>query len=168
MWPFYKNPSKEWLQNIKTVRINGHRFRIKSVNPLADFSTDKMPQIFASSYATARAFKEGDKVPVEYAKRVRSDMMALVEAGLVEPELVSVGIGDKKGKEQGITIEDIARDEATFTKLYWEIWLHSLNKFRGIRNFFFSLRLRYSLWTASRAVTGESRQMSAGLTEGLA
>jgi len=165
MWFFRKAPTKSWLQDLKAITINGHRFTIKKVNPMSDFTSDKMPQIFSTGFMSIKQPQPGEKPHLEYAKRVRQDMMAVVEAGLVKPELVAVGKGDQKGKEQGITIEDIARDETTFTKLYWEIWLHSLNKFRGIKSFFFNLKLRYLLWTSLRAATGESRPISSGLME---
>ena len=167
MWPMKAKPSKGWLQGIKALTINGHRFTIKKVNPLADFSSDRMPQIFASSYAQVKKLPAQSEKPfMEQARHLRQDMIAMVEAGLVEPELVPVGTGEQRGKEAGITINDIARDEQLLVKLYWEIWLHSLDKFRGLRSFFFRLRARYWLWTTLRVATGESRPMSAGLMAG--
>lgn len=165
MWPFNRAPTKEQLQDRKVVSIHGHKFVIRKINPLADFTADRMPQIFASSFSTVRSvLREGEKPHLEYARRVHKDMQAVVEAGLVEPDLVPVGQGERKGKEVGITIEDISRDSETFTKLYWEIWLHSLSRFKGLRNFFFNLRLRYLLWTALRGVTVGSPLTSPGLT----
>ena len=64
------------------------------------------------------------------------------EAGLVEPELVPIGIGEFRGKEAGITVEDIFRDEQTGIKLYWEIIQHSLLRFRGIKELFFWLLIK--------------------------
>ena len=164
MWLLTRSSNKQDFQGHKSLTINGHCFKIKRINPLTDFTADRMPQIFASSYYQKPKL-EGEKPHAEYVKRVMRDMMAVVEAGLVEPDLVPIGQGEKKGKEPGITVEDIARDEDTFTKLYWEIWLHSLNKFRGFKNFFFNLRLRYWLWTALRGATGKNPQPSLGLKE---
>jgi len=73
-----------------------------------------------------------------------------VQAGLVKPELVPVGKGDQRGKEDGITVDDIFRDEDLAIKLYIEILAHSLNRFKGMRGLFFSIRIKHLLSTEWR------------------
>ena len=144
MWPLTKKSAKQQLQGHKTLRVNGLPYTIRRVNPLLDFSADNMPQIFASFVSKRKA--EG--LPEVEAHKLKEQMAAVLEAGIVTPALVAVGKGDKRGKEDGITVEDIMRDEDTAGRLYLEIMLHSLNRFRGLKSVFFSIRTRLLLYTA--------------------
>lgn len=138
-------PSKAGLQGRKSVSVNGSRFVIRKVNPLLDFAEHNMPQIF-TEYLSRR--KPAEKAPNERSlQRTMADLKAMLSAGLVEPALVPVGLGETKGNEPGITVEDLLRDEDTAMKLYWEIVIHSLNRFKGLRGVFFSASLRLRLWT---------------------
>ena len=142
MWPFARKPDKAALQGYKSVVINGHRFVIRKINPIVDFKDDEMPQIF-SAYMSRRKKAEVDKQDNQASNvRALNDIRSMVKAGLVEPALVPELTGDQAGKEEGITIRDIVRDEDTAAKLYVEILLHSLNRFRGIKGIFFSARNR--------------------------
>ncbi len=123
------------LQKQKKIKINGFKFTIKQINPLLDFEFDNIPQIFTS-------FTQKQSVDYRRDDVILKQMMVIVEAGLISPDLVPVGKGEKKGKEDGITIEDIFRDMEIANKLFREIMFHSLNKFRGLKSLFFSLKIR--------------------------
>ena len=153
MWFLGSKADKQRLQGHKAVVIHGHRFVIRRINPLLDFREDNMPQIFTAYTARRKAPVEAVPTSERVLKRVQDDIKSMISAGLVEPKLVATGQGDQKGHEAGITVEDIMRDDDTSSKLYWEIIVHSLNKFRGLKGVFFSLRLRYARWTASQSVT---------------
>ena len=153
MWPFASKPDKAALQGHKSVNVNGHRFVIRKVNPLVDFKDDEMPQIF-TAYMSRRKKAEVDKQDGQAAAvRALNDVRAMIKAGLVQPALVPELPGDQVGSEEGITIRDIVRDEDTASKLYVEILLHSLNRFRGIKGIFFSARNRLALSMQSQSVT---------------
>src|SRR3990167_10384988 len=143
MWTFGRHPSKSDLKGEKSVKINGFLFRIRPLNPILDFREDNMPQVFAA-YGSRRKTPE-EPLGSEKLRRAMADIKATIEVGLVEPRLVPVGVGEAKGNEPGTTIEDVMRDQDTAGKLYWEIIVHSLCRFKGLRGIFFSARLRHSL-----------------------
>lgn len=147
MWPFTRTANKREMAGLKTVRVNGFKFQIRRLNPLLDFSSSNMPQIF-SSYQGRRAQKEDPSL--DKMQRAQRDMYAVIEAGLVSPELVPVGKGDQRGKEDGMTVEDLFRDGDTGTKLYLEIMAHSLNRTRGIAGNFTSMIARWKLFMSWR------------------
>lgn len=147
MWPFSSKPDKASLAGLRTVRVNGGTYVIRKVNPLMDFSMENMPQIF-SSFQSRR--KRPDAPDVSDSAKALRDMYAMVQAGVVEPELVPVGKGDQRGKEEGITVEDLFRDSSTGPQLYWEILAHSLNRYKGLRGAYFLARTRFTLSTAWR------------------
>jgi hypothetical protein len=128
---------KEKLQGHKVVKVCGSKFVIRRINPIMDFPADKMPQIFTSF----KSERKTDKTPYS-ATTILEQMIRVIEAGVVSPELVPVGKADKRGKEDGITAEDLFRDEETGVKLFQEIMLHSLNHYRGLKGVFFSLKNR--------------------------
>lgn len=142
---------KEQLQGYKTIKINGIKFVIRKLNPLLDFRMDKMPQIFTDFLGKAN-IKNDDKVKHPASiERLKDDMYAVINAGVIEPEIVPVGINEKKGKEEGITVEDIFRDIEIGFKLYTEIIAHSLNRFKGLRGLFFYLRIKRILYIFLRS-----------------
>jgi len=147
MWPFGNRASKEKLQGWKRVKVNGSRYVIRKLNPLLDFPADRMPQIF-SSFISRRPF-DPEKLTPEARARLQEDLQTVLEAGVIKPSLVSVGKGDKRGKEDGITADDLMRDD-TGVKLYIEIITHSLNMFKGLKGVFFSLKTRLSLFIRLR------------------
>ena len=153
MWPWASH-TKESAQSVKTLWIGCGRYKIRKLNPLLDFKPDDMPQIF-TAYQTRRKQERPSTTEAQLVKAQR-DMMNVVEAGLVYPELVPIGVGDKRGKEGGITVEDIFREPVVGEKLYWEVVLHSLNRFKGIKGVFFSTRLRYLLYTVQQKTTEEN------------
>lgn len=136
MW-FSRTPTKESLQGYKCVKVNRSKFTIRRINPLLDFASDKIPQIF-TSYYNRRGTPE-----VTEAKKIREFVMSVVEVGLVEPPL------SPRGKE-GITVDDIFRDEELGNKLYFEIMFHSLLRFRGIKKLFFWIKTKYLLYIIYR------------------
>ena len=146
MWPLTKKSVKQELQGIKTLRVNGLPFTIRRVNPLLDFNSENMPQIF-SSFVSKRKGEAPPPTTAELSK-IRQQVANVLEAGIVTPELVPVGKNEKRGKEDGITVEDIMRDEDTATRLYIEIITHTLNRFRGLKSVFFSIGTRLALSTA--------------------
>lgn len=155
MWPFARVPSKAILQDYKTVSISGSKFVIRKINPLADFTVNNMPQIFSSFNSRRRPEDQS----ISKQQRALADMKVVVEAGLVDPELVPVS----KSKE-GITVDDIFRDMDTGISLYWEIIIHALNKFKGLKGIFFSARIRYELRMLSQKDMGDSQVKSSSET----
>lgn len=147
---WFKKPSKEVLQGYKRIRVNGMRFTIRKVNPLVDFSADKIPQIFAD-YVSRR------QLPVSIEK-AQKEMYAMIEAGVIEPKLFPIGIGENRGKEGGLTVEDLFRDFEMGQKLYLAILDHSLNRFKGIRKLFFSIKTKYLFWIALQKGMANLRQ----------
>lgn len=128
---------KEKLQGHKVVKVCGQKFVIRKINPIIDFPADKMPQIF-TSFKSERKTEKSPYSP----QALMEQMIRVIEAGVVSPELVPIGKGEKRGKEAGITAEDLFRDEEVGVKLFQEIMLHALNKYRGIKGVFFSLKNR--------------------------
>src|ERR1041385_2347733 len=147
MWPFSKEPTKQELAGLKEVKVNGGEDTIRKLNPLMDFDSSAMPQIF-TTYQTRRK-KTEEPTPMDAAKVMR-DMMNVVAVGVVKPELAPVGKGELRGKEDGITVEDLFRDGSTGPALYWEIVVHSLNRFKGVRGAIFLAQTKRMLFTAWR------------------
>jgi len=133
---------KARIQDLKTVRVEGTKFVIKKLNPLIDFGADNMPQIF-TDFITRRRSEPDQANTVEQVQRFQRDMYAVIEAGVVEPKLVPVGTGDARGRENGITVEDLFRNPNLGTRLYALILDHSLNRFRGLKRLFFSIKTKY-------------------------
>lgn len=151
MWPFSKKVNKQELLGYKSMKIHGWKFVIKKVNPLMDFPDGRIPQLF-TAFITKRKPADPKDMPEVAIKRIEEDMKIMVEAGLVEPALVA------RGKpNEGITVDDLFREPEVATKLYWEIFIHSLNRFKGIRGLFFSIRIRYMLWMLLRKDMGEDQ-----------
>lgn len=145
MWPLTPRSKREQLQGIKTIRVNGHKFKIRKVNPFQDFPADRMPQIF--SYAIKRRKLDVENLPLNDAqiRRGIEDMKAVVTAGVIEPRLCP----------EILTVDDLFRWGDTGSKLYLEILAHSLNQFRGLTGVFFSIKIRRSLYTAWQKSTVE-------------
>lgn len=136
MWPFKIEPTKEALQGIKTIQIGGFVFKIKKINPLADFPSGKIPQLF-SSFISRRKVDHEKKVFTEAeTRKIQDDVYAVVKAGLVEPKI---------NPPKGLAVEDLFRYEEIGTKLYLEIIAHSLNRFRGLKGFFTLAKIRRGL-----------------------
>lgn len=158
MW-FRRNPSLESLRGIKRVKIKGVKFTIRRVNPLMDFPSDKLPQLFTE--ITTRRSQDLKTFSPQQMEIFRDQMLAYVQAGVVEPALVASGRGDARGKEDGITAEDLFRDPDMGMRLYFEIVHNSLNVFTGFKGVFFSIKKRLfvfiflrlntaaNLWTSS-------------------
>lgn len=138
MWPFTKTTSKADLRGYKRITLAGRSFVIQRLNPLLDFPADRMPQIF-SEFVQNKADKARRAAD---PKRGGEDLRLVIEAGVVEPRLVPIGSGEKRGKEDGVTVDDLCRETDTAAWLYMEILVHSLNRFKGIRGVFFSTRTR--------------------------
>lgn len=150
MWPFKRIPTKAALECHKKLRINGWDFVIKKINPLIDFKDGNMPQIFTSFVSKRNAEK-----PVLHQAtitKLEDQMKSVIEAGLVSPKL------SPRGTKNEITVDDLFRDQTTMGKLYLEIFMHSLNSFKGLKGFFMSLRIRYLLYILSRKNTGNFLQ----------
>lgn len=126
--------TKAALENQKKVKIHGHSFVIRKINPLLDFTPERMPSIF-SSFQSRRKTTVSAVAEMSDPRKAIDDMMMVVEAGLIVPEL-------SKDSATGITIKDIFRDSETGAKLYLEILDHSLNQMSGMRKVFFYLLRR--------------------------
>lgn len=133
---FSRKPNRERLRQYKKLKISGMKFVIRKLNPLVDFPSDKMPQIFTTFISKRKADPE-QQVNEAVLRKNQEDMKAVIIAGVVKPEI------PKK-----VTIEDILADSMLALKLYTEIIIHSLNMFRGIKGLFFSIRLRRSFYIA--------------------
>lgn len=138
---FGRKPAKAQLQDLKTLRLGGGRYVIRRINPILDFPGDRMPTVF-SSYSSGRKVDPAKASAQMSPARQLEEMMMVVSAGLVEPALVPAGKGEAKGREDGITIEDLFRDPSHGAELYVEIMAHSLNRFSGLRKIFFSLQIK--------------------------
>lgn len=136
MWsPWREKDPRGKLLRLKTIKVSGMEFTIKAVNPLIDFSADKIPQIF-TDWVSAR--KVDPKVPDSPdIKKLQQDMYSVIQAGLDRPKLY-------RKSEEGLTVEDLFRDPTIGVKLYYAILEHSLNRFRGLRRLFFSIGIRFS------------------------
>lgn len=144
--------TKAELQGHKAVKIDGQKFVIRKINPIMDFQPDNMPQIFTALNSRRDISKATDP------KVMLDQMMRIVEAALISPDLVPIGKGDKRGKEDGLTIEDIFRDQEVGAKLFTEVMIHALDRFKGIKSLFFSLRNRLSFWIASLGAISADRR----------
>lgn len=147
MWPLASMPTKDGLQGIKTIYVEGQKFKIRRLNPLLDFDFNKIPQIFSASFG----FKSPtiEQTSEAAIRHIHEDMLSVVAAGVVEPKLVSIGKGEDKGAESGITIQDLFRIPEIGHSLYLAILEHSLIRLRGLKRLFFylaKLRLSYILW----------------------
>ena len=134
-WLFGRSLNKARLLNHKRLVIDGTPFVIRPVNPLLDFQDGTMPAIFTD-------FTRNNYVPdwnnPASVKKMRTDMMAVVKAGLISPS-----------KADGIEVEDLFRDDELGYKLYLAVLEHSLLRFRGLKKLFFSLTktcLRPIIW----------------------
>jgi len=128
---------KEQLQGYKKIKINHAKFVIRKINPILDFEVNNIPQIF-TSFQTRRKVKE----TIPDLKALIEQMKIIVEAGVVKPQLVKRGYGDKRGHEDGITVDDLFRNEEMGSRLFSEIMFHTLNRFKGLKSLFFSLKIK--------------------------
>ena len=135
---FQQKTAKEILLKLKKIKVNGMLFTIKAINPLLDFSADKIPQIFTDFISIRKS--DPHIISPEYIKKMQQDMHATIYAGVVEPKLSQNG-----SKDGNITPEDLFRDPSMGVKLYHEIVNHSLNKFRGLNKLFFSIGIKLSM-----------------------
>ena len=156
---WFERRRKRRLLGYKNLKINGMRFTIRRVNPFMDFPGEKIPQLFTEIVSSRKT--DPTKPPTtEQINSVRDVMLSFIKAGVVEPRLVPIGIGDKNGKEDGLTAEDLCRDHDMGLRLYWAILTHSLNAFKGVKGLFFSIKQRLSLFTLLRVDTVWNQWMS--------
>jgi len=147
---------KKRLLGLKTITINGMKFVIKRVNPLMDFPSDKVPQLFTDSPGLKSIDLSKSFTPLQ-VENIRQTVLAYIQAGVVEPRLVPIGKGDIRGKEAGITSEDLFRDPSMGLKLYFEILDNSLNVFSGLKGLFFSIKRKLWLSISLRLGMGASQ-----------
>lgn len=151
MWPFGRSATLEEVRGHKTVKVNGMKFTIRRLNPLVDFPTDKIPQIF-TSFKTRRPDVASDSP--ESLRRAQEDMYNTLRAGLVDPPLV------QEEAKEGMKASDLFRDPTMGPKLFIEIVSHSLTVFRGLKGLFFFHKTKYWLWTLWLKDMGERRLKS--------
>lgn len=145
MWPFRRKKSLiEQLRGYKKITVGGMRFTIKRINPLLDFTSQTMPQIFTDFKSIKDAPTLNDPT---IQKKIQEDMYAVIQAGVVEPSLV----------KEDIKVEDLFRDPDIGVNLYREILEHSFNKFKGLKKVFFSITTKYKSYIAYRKLTGHYR-----------
>jgi len=163
VWPFKKlNKSeifKKRLQGRKRIKIDGMYFVIKKINPFLDFSSENIPQIF-TDYLSKRPIDPNKQPSMEEIRRIQDDMKRVIEIGVIDPRLQPVGKDEDRGREPGLTVEDIFRDPFLGYKLYTEILFHSLNIYSGLKGLFFSIKIKYWLLMHWRRDIESSRQLS--------
>lgn len=138
--------TKEDLRGHKKIKVDGIQFVIKKLNPILDFKSDKIPQIF-TEFKSMRPVDPTKTPEPKELERMYRDMMTVVEAGVVE--IVGHGpLADKAA--DGITAEDLFRNSKTGFKLYFEIMDHSLAHFKGLKGVFFWINRKLSLLMLSR------------------
>lgn len=137
MWPFGM-ATKNRLREHRTVWISGVKFVIRKINPLLDFAPDKMPQIFTDIYSQRQANRTAP-LTIPEIRKYHDDMMNVVKAGLINPVL-----GEK------LSVEDIFSNPDVGSRLFQEILIHSLNRFRGLRGVFFSIGIKRSISRIAR------------------
>lgn len=148
-------PTEGQLRGYKKVKISGWEFTIRKLNPIVDFEPTKMPQIFTAFQSMRKV--EGGPIE-ERQKKIEEDLKEIVFKGVVFPELVRAASGEKRGKEGGITADDLFRDPEVGYKLYTEIIAHSLNQFKGLKGVFFSLKIKQLLLTQWREDMADIRR----------
>ncbi len=140
MWPFsLKTPEeklKERLLNLKKIKVGGMKFTIKKINPLLDFPSDKIPQIFTDYYARRQDPKDFSQKDLE---NLDENIKPILKAGIYKPNIIPID-KENRWKEKGLTIEDLFIDRELAYKLFNEILNHSLIQFRGFGMVFFSIR----------------------------
>lgn len=139
----FKKESREDFLGLKTVRVNGHKFIIRKINPFLDFHSEKIPQIFTYHFQRKKPAETEQKITPEYIRKSLDDMRTIVEVGVVSPKIC----------KEILTVEDIFRWGDTGAKLYLEILAHSLNQFRGIKGVFFLIKIKRLLYTSWRKDT---------------
>lgn len=140
-----KKDLKARLQGYKDIRVNGMKFTIRKINPLLDFSSENIPQIF-TDFQSRRPETEKKTATIEQSKKTIQDIVNIIEAGVVYPVLEPLN-----SKEKGLpNALDLMRDFETGYKLYMEILAHSLNMFRGLKKLFFSMKIRHLLYSEWR------------------
>lgn len=136
MWPLTKKLNKEAFLDLKSVKINGFKFKIKKINPFLDFEGDELPELF-TIYQKPK--KENLNINYDYQiKKFKEEIKSVIKAGTYDPNL--------KDNDINLTVDDIFRDPDVAFKLYSEIVAHSLKKYSGIRGLFFYLKIRLSLF----------------------
>lgn len=150
-WLFGSKTARERAGVEKVVKVNGSRYRIRRINPLLDFNSNDLPQVFSTIVPGRRAVPPATFESMAQSQR---DIALVLQAGIVEPPLVKVGVGAKSNKEDGLTAYDLLRDFDTALKLYIEIVDFSMHRLCGLRGLFFSTVRRlywYALWRRSLA-----------------
>lgn len=145
MWPFKKQPTLEDLRGYKKITVGGMRFTIKRINPLLDFTSDNIPQIF-TDFKSIRDKPSLENNPT-LLKKLQEDMYAVIQAGVVEPSL-------EKGS---IEVDDLFRDAEIGIGLYQAILEHAFNNFKGLKKLFFSIKTRYKSYITWRKLSGHYR-----------
>lgn len=147
-WLFGRKPTKESLHGHRRVAVCGMRFTIRKLNALADFDPQRVPMVFSD---TTRHRLDASNPAI--AQRIREDMEAVIQAGVVDPPISPPG-------KPGINAADLFRDPEMGYGLYAAIIEHSLLRFTGVRRpVFFLARLLFRL-TQSRGGTGSVRRTS--------
>lgn len=113
---------------------------------MLDFPSDKLPALFTDNPWANDPKKQIPPSP-DSVKKIQQMMYMYIEAGVVEPKLLPVGKGDDRGKEDGITVEDLFRNPNLGSKLFNEIVFHSIGREGGLGNLFFSIRKKLGLLT---------------------
>jgi len=142
---------KEKILDLKKIKFHGINFVIKKINPLLDFPSDMVPSIFTDIQSARKESEKQQTFNLKEFEWSQKLMTVVIKAGVYKPILIPP---DKENPyhEKGLTIKDIFLDMELASKLYEEIMLHSLYRFRGLSKLFFSRRIRrylFSQWRPS-------------------
>jgi len=146
MWPFRKTTEKEKMLCIKDLKIGGMKFKIKKINPFLDFPAGEIPQIFSDFMFKKNIGLEYKPTEIE-VRQIHKNIIPILEAGIYRPILTPIGVGENRGKEKGLTVNDLFIDREIAFNLFHEIINHSLNKFKGLVGLFFSAKIK--LWLST-------------------
>ena len=148
MWPFSsltpEEKLKERLLDLKKIKVGGMKFTIKKINPLLDFPSDKIPQIFTDYYARRQNPKDFSQEDLE---RLDENIKPILKAGIYKPDIIPID-KENRWKEKGLTIEDLFIDRELAYTLFGAILNHSLVQFKGFEKVFFSIRQKLMQLTA--------------------
>ncbi len=146
MWPFRKKESYlEKLRGYKKITVGGMRFTIKKINPLLDFKSESIPQIF-TDFSSIKDKPVVANTP-ELIKKYQQDLYSVIQAGVVDPII----------SKDHITAEDLFRIPEIGVELYRLILEHSFNQFKGLKKLFFSIKTKYITYITWRKHTGYYR-----------
>lgn len=126
----------------KLVSVGEMTYTIRQVQT-ADFAPGRVP-LYITNPAALRT---------QPLSRLQREQMQIVAAGVVEPRLVPNGMGRARGREAGVTVEELFRDPEHAHDLFVEIVAHSVTPYRpGLMAILWVWLFKWKFSRAERAV----------------